>query len=719
MKPFYSTLLLCLLCLATSAQPVVLSDPSQTYHPFLHSTMLVTRPGQLTIDSLLQHPSRYHFNALSVDNLPPGQHEYWFRIDLVTPLNLYLVFFSGTFYEVVDDQLLQTISFNADKNIQTVVYANSQQLQTGKYKSDITNQPNGYLHRHWTHVLLNKPGSKTTLYLKTGFPYAVSFTTLQTSDKRLEYLHQDDLFFGLYSGLALFISLYSLLLFVRLREWESLFYALWVLTQFFTFSTINYRLAEWLPSLSEFLREYIKNDALYCLNNLVYLFFALPFLQIRQRARRMYQLGIVTIVIMTVLIVLSIYSVYYAKNWFTSLPILLALVQFIYSMVVSVIVIRQGFKPAWYFLIGTIIIYVGTWIAPIHALNLWPSTFWTNNSNAIASGLEILLFTLGLTYKINLLKQQREDAVHQQLRLSEENRQIVKSQNQVLEKKVELRTAELQESLTTLKATQAQLIQKEKLASLGELTAGIAHEIQNPLNFVNNFSEVSTELVDELEEEREKGAERDAELEADLLTDLRQNLEKITHHGHRASSIVKGMLEHSRTSTGERQPTDLNALADEYLRLSYQGLRAKDKSFNATLNTDFAADLSKAEIIPQEIGRVLLNLYNNAFYAVHEKQKTAPADYQPSVSVSTRQLDQAVEIRVRDNGMGIPDSIRDKIFQPFFTTKPTGEGTGLGLSLSYDIVTKGHNGTLTVHTTDGEFSEFVLILPSSAGTGVL
>ncbi len=261
-----------------------------------------------------------------------------------------------------------------------------------------------------------------------------------------------------------------------------------------------------------------------------------------------------------------------------------------------------------------------------------------------------------------------------------------------------------------LKATQTQLIQKEKMASLGELTAGIAHEIQNPLNFVNNFSEVSTELVDELAEEQQK-PDRDPELEAELLADLKDNLQKITHHGHRASSIVKGMLEHSRATTGERRPTDINALADEYLRLAYQGLRAKNKDFNADLKTDFAPALGKVEVVPQEIGRVLLNLFNNAFYAVQQKQKSAPADYQPTVTVSTKQVDSGVEIRVKDNGTGMPESVKAKIFQPFFTTKPTGEGTGLGLSLSYDIITKGHGGTLTVESKENEGTKFVISIP--------
>ncbi|GAB2532685.1 sensor histidine kinase [Spirosoma aerophilum] len=287
--------------------------------------------------------------------------------------------------------------------------------------------------------------------------------------------------------------------------------------------------------------------------------------------------------------------------------------------------------------------------------------------------------------------------------------------NQLLHRQkqeIDLQRDKAEKALTELKSTQTQLIQKEKMASLGELTAGIAHEIQNPLNFVNNFSEVSTELVTELEDELQK-PHRDADLEAELLGDLKQNLQKINHHGQRASSIVRGMLEHSRTSTGERRPTELNALAEEYLRLSYHGNRARNKDLNYELVTNFDARLGAIEVMPQELGRVLLNLFNNAFYALSKRTMTVAADetYVPTVWVSTHRLERSVEIRIKDNGTGIPESVKAKIFQPFFTTKPTGEGTGLGLSLSYDIVTKGHSGTMSVESKEGEGTEFVIQLP--------
>ena len=287
----------------------------------------------------------------------------------------------------------------------------------------------------------------------------------------------------------------------------------------------------------------------------------------------------------------------------------------------------------------------------------------------------------------------------------------LRRQNKVLEEKVEHRTSQLQSSVENLKATQAQLIQSEKMASLGELTAGIAHEIQNPLNFVNNFSEVSNEMIQEIKEERAKSKdERDEALESELLEDISKNLEKISHHGKRADSIVKGMLLHSRNSTGEKQLTNMNNLTDEFMKLSYHGLRAKDKSFNAELVTNFESSLPKINVVQQDIGRVLLNLFNNAFYACNERSRGAvQADYKPTVEVGTTSRSGFIEISVKDNGIGIPQAIREKIMQPFFTTKPTGEGTGLGLSLSYDIL-KAHGGELKVTSKEGECTTFIITL---------
>jgi two-component system, NtrC family, sensor kinase len=307
-----------------------------------------------------------------------------------------------------------------------------------------------------------------------------------------------------------------------------------------------------------------------------------------------------------------------------------------------------------------------------------------------------------------LEKERQKTLVEEELnfRLAEQKAQL---ENQVLERTSELlqQKEELEKALVELKATQTQLIQQEKLASLGELTAGIAHEIQNPLNFVNNFSEVNTELVDELHEAINKGNLNEVRA---IANDIKENEEKIVFHGKRADVIVKSMLHHSRTSTGKKEPTDINVLADEYLRLAYHGLRAKDKSFNAIMKTDFDESIGDVNIIPQDIGRVILNLITNAFYAVAEKKKQMDESYHPTVFISTKKLKDKIKIKVKDNGMGIPEKVAEKIFQPFFTTKPTGQGTGLGLSLSYDIV-KAHGGEIKMETKENEGAEFIIQLP--------
>jgi signal transduction histidine kinase len=321
--------------------------------------------------------------------------------------------------------------------------------------------------------------------------------------------------------------------------------------------------------------------------------------------------------------------------------------------------------------------------------------------------LEITAFKLDRTEKV---KRTTAILLEETIEELEQKRKAIEETNTALNK-----------SLDDLKATQALLIQSEKMASLGELTAGIAHEIQNPLNFVNNFSEVSTELIEEMKEEFKKG---EIDEGFAIAEDLKQNLEKINHHGKRAGDIVKGMLQHSRSSNGVKEPTNINELADEYLRLAYHGLRAKDKSFNATMKTDFDESIGNINIIPQDIGRVILNLITNAFYVVNEKKNQGLTGYEPTVTVKTSKIPPAgsqaerregkefgwAVISVKDNGNGIPQKILDKIFQPFFTTKPTGQGTGLGLSLSYDIV-KAHGGELKVETKEGEGSEFIISLP--------
>ena len=342
--------------------------------------------------------------------------------------------------------------------------------------------------------------------------------------------------------------------------------------------------------------------------------------------------------------------------------------------------------------------------------------FYQKYDNYFDTAAAFGMLWLGAMVIINNQQRKALEKEKQKVEEKEKEIQLTEKIKATLEVQVQERTAELmkqkeelQHALDDLKAAQVQLVHSEKMASLGELTAGIAHEIQNPLNFVNNFSEVSHELLDEMKEVLATGNSQQA---SEIAEDVKQNLEKIIHHGKRADAIVKGMLQHSRSSSGVKEMTDINALCDEYLRLAYHGLRAKDKSFNAKFETQFDETIGKINVIPQEIGRVILNLINNAFYAVSEKQKGTKEAYTPTVTVTTRKENGRVLIAVADNGTGIPQKVVDKIFQPFFTTKPTGQGTGLGLSLSYDIVTKGHGGELMVDTNEGQGTTFSIWLPA-------
>jgi signal transduction histidine kinase len=388
------------------------------------------------------------------------------------------------------------------------------------------------------------------------------------------------------------------------------------------------------------------------------------------------------------------------------------------SVVIYIIYKNDEFKRASFFVTASVpYILVSLLVYFIKAIDPSLYTNWETWLEAATSFSVIWGFGTWLTNRRqrNELAKAREKAINE-----EKNNRIMAEMKSQLEVQVAQRTSELtkqkeelEHALIELKSTQSQLIQAEKMASLGELTAGIAHEIQNPLNFVNNFSEVNNELIGELKSEWLKPEqERDKTLEQELLNDISQNLDKINYHGKRADAIVKGMLQHSRISTGQKDPTDINALADEYLRLSYHGLRAKNKNFNATIKTDFDTTIGEINIVAQDVGRVLLNLINNAFYAVNEKFRGLKdgSSYEPTVSVSTRKIDQSVEIIVEDNGDGMPSELRDKIFQPFFTTKPTGEGTGLGLSISYDII-KAHGGEIRVESSQGNGSKFVITLP--------
>ncbi len=429
-------------------------------------------------------------------------------------------------------------------------------------------------------------------------------------------------------------------------------------------------------------------------------------------------------VLFWVLIGIQVFSLFIGASWykngFNSFTGFMPIVTYLFILFLSVTAMKKQVKEAGILAIGfslaitAFLIFLGSAILDPgdHILrtpfNL--SSFFFLVYILAPPGSVSLFLAYDFARTSNRLQQKLDEVEilsEKNVSTEREKQEILASQNQQLEAKVVERTAELNKSLTELKSTQSQLIQSEKMASLGELTAGIAHEIQNPLNFVNNFSEVNTELIADMKKEIEAGNYPEL---GSIADDLEANMEKITLHGKRADGIVKSMLQHSRTSSGQKEPTDINELSDEYLRLSYHGIRAKDKGFNATLQTEFDEAIGQISIIPQDIGRVLLNIYNNAFYAVAERKREQPDGYEPTVRVTTRLAPQSVIITVTDNGNGIPEEVKDKVFQPFFTTKPAGGGTGLGLSLSYDII-KTHEGSIRVETKENEYTTFILDLP--------
>ena len=371
----------------------------------------------------------------------------------------------------------------------------------------------------------------------------------------------------------------------------------------------------------------------------------------------------------------------------------------------------KSLKGAQWAIIGGLVFSIVPFVTILIWTVMFKGSFTTVLIDYLSFSVFALSFPLSLLFYVSIrfkeMLQEVQTNAQKVVELSEEKREQALNQQKVLEEEVTRQTGEIRQTLENLKTTQSQLIQSEKMASLGELTAGIAHEIQNPLNFVNNFSDVNKELLEELKEEADKG---NLEEVIAIATDVIDNEEKINHHGKRADAIVKGMLQHSQSNKGVRELTNINALADEYLRLSYHGLRAKDKSFNASFETHFDKDIPAIEIVPQDMGRVLLNLINNAFYAVKSVEK-------PLVVIKTEQSQNQIIISVTDNGTGIPEDVKAKIFQPFFTTKPAGQGTGLGLSLSYDIV-KAHGGEIKIgNLATGQVgTTFIITLPVSNQT---
>ncbi|GAB3020851.1 sensor histidine kinase [Spirosoma pulveris] len=692
-----------------------------------HIQILEDLTGSLTFEQVRQSAA---FRAAPFFDPTRRGHVYWLRMRLrnagTDTLNLYLGDFSSNY--------LDMFWLNPQ---------NKWQHQRTGEMMPLSQIParNGNKERNRVFFSLG-PGQTTTVYQRSENalwrpPLTYLSTQLESEESRIRSVFNyirvengwEDYFFdGIIIGILLLAVCYNLLIFFSIEDRVYLYFAICLL--FFTLDRNAFRLQ------LAFFGEYP-----YLFKMLSHFFFITFFIFFIQSIRKFTQPTpvfprlnkAITISLVITALVIAVQFFSYREVWFsldgidTVIEILIRVV-YILCTILILKIRKTGSSDARFTLLATTPLFV-FWLLTLFPDALLKSvgfaatrSFW-NVMSYIESGCLawlIIVFSGALMSRYNLAKQRLAQQIIEKEQLQREREiernRIIEEQKVVLEQQVEERTAQLKASLEDLRMTQDQLIQKEKMASLGEMTAGIAHEIQNPLNFVNNFSEVSIELLDELKEgPLQKLPDSEKEYAGEILGDLTQNLEKITHHGNRASSIVKGMLEHSRTANSERRPTDLNALADEFMRLSYHGLRAKDKTFNCELVTHFSPNLPPASIVAQEVGRVLLNLFNNAFYAVSEKKKQLDAvgqtGFKPTVSISTKEVENGLEIQVADNGTGIPEAVKTKIFQPFFTTKPTGSGTGLGLSLSYEIVTKGHGGLLTVESDSATGTVFKVILP--------
>jgi two-component system NtrC family sensor kinase len=687
------------------AQPVIsVKKEKESINIIQQVAMLQDSSGALSIKDVTAEPfeSKFILNSGKISNLGSSLLPLWcrFKIKNYTDQKLALV---------IDNSQLESLDLFI--------------LNNNNYTSKSISAYKPFNRRE---ILLNKcfflldipKDSIQVFYLRlqthTGLQFPLSLSTLESL---AESEQPKAILYGIYIGIMIIMILYNLFIYIAIRDNSYLFYILYVSFMALTNVTDKGIAFEFLWPSYPLLNHYVT--IIGCLTGIFAILFAMSFLHISRYSKPLKYIfyGIIFSYFISMVIILL-------QERFIGLLLseFLTIVATITLLSAGIIVYRKGYKPALFYLVAWTFLLICVIIFLLADLNVLPYNNFTVNGLTIGSAIETLLLSLALANRINVYKKEKEKAQSEVLLSLEDNRKLIMEQNVLLEKKVEDRTLELKqtnkeltETLQNLKSTQTQLIQSEKMASLGELTAGIAHEIQNPLNFVNNFSEVSAELIDEMEEEIDKGNNQEVR---NIAADLKQNLEKIKHHGERADAIVKGMLQHSHGSAGEKQATNINTLADEYLRLSYHGLRSKINSFNVVLQTEFDVDIEKIYIIPQDIGRVFLNLLTNAFYSVTEKKKQQPENlpdgqpgYEPTVSVTTKKLHGTIEIRVKDNGNGIPQKIMDKIFQPFFTTKPTGEGTGLGLSLSYDIITKEHGGTIKAETKEGEYTEFIIRLP--------
>ncbi len=665
------------------------------------ATFIRDTAGVFAIESFLQQPAPAAFRPVKKEVIAFGitKHVFWVKTALRNATTKTLLLKVGNsalaeldVYETAGPALLQHYHSGsrlpaAQREVQDVDYLFPLQVQ---------------------------PGQATTVYIRvrhfrgTQFHLQAGTETAFYNEAGRRNVEQ-----GIYYGFMLLMILYNLFIYFLLRDTSYLYYVAYVFLMGLLNATVTGYAFQYLWPAWPALNPY--EDIVAALVCIAGILFTVNFLNTKKNAPFLHRLLLLLLVAYTAMIGVIAAGNFLAGSVAVEMASLLLVLLFFFT---AWRVLKKGYKPAGFFLLAWSLLLVSVIIFVLKDFQVLPYNDFTENSLQLGSAAEALLLSMALANRINVYKQEKLEAQLETLRSLEENRKLITGQNQELEKKVEERTGELKETnkelltaLMNLQDTQAQLVQREKMASLGELIAGIAHEIQNPLNFVNNFAESNNEILADLQQAAKAGNWAEVQL---LAGEAGENEQRILHHGKRADSIVKSMLLHSRSGTGKKEPTDINQLANEYLRMSYQGLRAKDGSFYAQHTAIFDDGIGKIEVVAQEIGRVLLNLFNNAFYTVHEKKKLLNRTFEPAVLVRTKRTEDRVEIEVEDNGMGIPEKAAGKIFQPFYTTKPTGVGTGLGLSLSYDIVTKGHGGELKVQTKEGEGTVFKIILPAGA-----
>lgn len=643
--------------------------------------------NNLTFENILDPAidKRFELYDKSIYNNPFSHKVHWFKFDNILSSDEKWVI-------TLKQPIVGDVEFYYQNELNEWV-KKSNQVQDAWYDREIK------YHLHSFELPVNSDKFYFKVHTRSN---PISFELLKKSDFESQKTRKLILL-SLMIGFMVYVIIYNLFLFSTTRRLEYIIYCVLIsgyllftmtMTGFIQYLFTKSDLWLWFKWIPIFLQP-------------IGMLYTLVFLSVHKYPK-MYRLGIFLIIY---LVSYWIWNLAFPNEYIFIISQINALIGMMMMMMTGVYVGMKGDRLGYYFSIAYVMMLTFGGLDVSHLNFGIPPYIMDLSYVTIGFLFEIIILSYLLTKRFEWenkeIIQSREEAQKRLVQTTLENERIVKNQNVILEDLVNQRTQELTKSLENLKIAQAQLIQAEKMASLGELTAGIAHEIQNPLNFVNNFSEVSAELIEEMNEELDNGDIQEAK---SIASDIKSNLEKITHHGKRADGIVKGMLQHSRNRTSQKELTDVNVLCEEYLKLAYHGLRAKDKSFNATMNTDFDSSLPKISIVQQDIGRVILNIITNAFHAVREKSESETSDFKPEVNVRTKLQNESIHISIQDNGGGIPDAIKEKIFQPFFTTKPTGQGTGLGLSMAYDIV-KAHGGELKMESKINQGTTFYISLP--------